>query len=56
MRLRFLRYTYESAVVEVRADYQLVLDALRDRDPKRAEAAMVEHVSRLKTHMKLPGA
>lgn len=54
MRLRFLRYPYES--MEVRADYQLVLDALRDRDPERAEAAMVEHVSRLKTHMKLPGA
>lgn len=54
MRLRFLRYAYEG--VEVRADYQLILDALRDRDPERAEAAMVKHVSRLKTHMKLPGA
>jgi GntR family transcriptional regulator, rspAB operon transcriptional repressor len=54
MRLRFLRYAYEG--MEVRADYQLVLDALRDRDPERAEAAMVTHVSRLKTHMKLPGA
>jgi DNA-binding GntR family transcriptional regulator len=54
MRLRFLRYAYEG--VEVRADYQLLLDALRDGDPERAEAAMVTHVSRLKTHMKLPGA
>ena len=52
-RLRFLRYTYES--VERVADYQLVLGALRNRDPERAEAAMVEHVSRLKTHMNLPG-
>jgi DNA-binding GntR family transcriptional regulator len=54
MRLRFLRYAYEG--VEVRADYQLLLDALQDGDPERAEAAMVTHVSRLKTHMKLPGA
>jgi DNA-binding GntR family transcriptional regulator len=54
MRLRFLRYAYEG--VEVRADYQLLLDALRDGDPERAEAAMVTHVSRLKTHMKLLGA
>jgi DNA-binding GntR family transcriptional regulator len=54
MRLRFLRYAYEG--VEVRADYQLLLDALQDGDPERAEAAMVTHVSRLKTHMKLLGA
>ena len=53
-RLRNLRYPYES--VEVLADYRAVLGALRGRDPERAEAAMVQHVSRLKKNMNLPGA
>lgn len=53
-RLRFLRYAYES--VELVADYHKILSALQDRDPERAEAGMVEHVGRLKTNMKLPGA
>ena len=53
-RLRNLRYPYES--VEVLADYRAVLGALRGRDPERAEAAMVQHVSPLKKNMNLPGA
>jgi DNA-binding GntR family transcriptional regulator len=52
-RLRCLRYPYES--VERTADYRAIFAAVRDRDPERAEAAMVDHVSRLKTHMNLPG-
>jgi len=53
-RLRFLRYvTYEN--VEALADYRAVLVALRGRDPEQAEAAMVQHISRLKAKMNLPG-
>jgi DNA-binding GntR family transcriptional regulator len=52
-RLRFLRSAYES--VERVADYRAILAALRNRDPERAEAAMVQHVSRLKKNLKLPG-
>lgn len=53
-RLRCLRYPYES--VERATDYRAILAAIRDRDPERAEVAMVQHVDRLKTHMNLPGA
>lgn len=53
-RLRCLRYPYES--VERAADYRTILTAIRKRDPERAETAMVQHVSRLKSHMRLPGA
>jgi DNA-binding GntR family transcriptional regulator len=52
-RLRFLRYpAYEN--VEALADYRAVLAALRKRDPERAEAAMVQHISRLETKLNLP--
>ncbi len=53
-RLRCLRYPYES--VERASDYRAILAAVRDRDPEQAEAAMVQHVDRLKAHMNLPGA
>jgi DNA-binding GntR family transcriptional regulator len=52
-RLRFLRYPgYEN--VEALTDYRAVLAALRKRDPERAEAAMVLHISRLETKLNLP--
>ncbi len=52
-RLRFLRYpAYEN--VEALADYRAVLVALRKRDSEGAEAAMVQHISRLEAKLNLP--
>jgi DNA-binding GntR family transcriptional regulator len=51
-RLRFLRYpAYEN--VEALADYRAVLAALRKRDSEGAEAAMVQHISRLEAKLNL---
>lgn len=55
VRLKFLRPS-ANPYAEVIEEYRAVLAALRDRDPDRAEAAMSQHIGRLRGKLDLPGA